>query len=36
MRHNFEVPNISIDLVMKVAGLIEQMGQKRMELRKDK
>lgn len=36
MKGNSEVPNISVDVVMKAAGLIEQMGRKRMELRKEK
>lgn len=36
MRENGEVPNISIDLVMKSAGLIEQMGRERMKLREDR
>ncbi len=31
---NAEVPNISVDLIMKAAGLIEQMGRGRMEPRK--
>jgi hypothetical protein len=30
-----EVPDISIDLVMKVAGLIEKMGQERLKPRKE-
>jgi hypothetical protein len=33
---NGEVPNISIDLVMKSAGLIERMGRERMDARKGK
>ena len=32
---NADVPDISLDLVMKVAGLIEQMGRERMPLRKE-
>ena len=32
---NGEVPNVSVDLVMKAAGLIEQMGRERMKPRKD-
>ena len=33
---NGEVPNISVDLVMKAAGLIEQMGRERMKPRKER
>lgn len=33
---NEEVPNISVDAVMKAAGLIEQMGRQRMKPRDDK
>jgi hypothetical protein len=33
---NQEVPNISVDLVMKAAGLIEQMGRERMKPREEK
>lgn len=32
---NEDVPEISLELVMKVAGLIEQMGRERMPLRKE-
>jgi hypothetical protein len=33
-KRNDEVPNISLDCVMKAAGLIEQMGRERLALRK--
>ena len=36
LEENEEVPDISIDLVMKSAGLIEQMGKGRMKPRSDK
>lgn len=36
MGKNQEVPNISLECVMKVAGLIEQMGRQRLKLRKEK
>ena len=32
---NEEIPDISADLVMKAAGLIERMGHERMKPRKD-
>lgn len=35
VRQNEEVPAVSLDLVMKVAGLIEQMGRERMPPRKE-
>lgn len=35
IEQNADVPDISLDLVMKVAGLIEQMGRERMPLRKE-
>jgi len=31
-----EVPEISVELVMKVAGLLEQMGKERMKLREER
>ena len=31
---NGEVPNVSVDLVMKAAGLIEQMGREKMKPRR--
>jgi PP-loop superfamily ATP-utilizing enzyme len=34
-KKNEEVPNISVDVVMKAAGLIEQMGRERMKLREE-
>jgi hypothetical protein len=36
IKSNNELPNISIESVMKSAGLIEQMGSKSLKLRKDK
>jgi hypothetical protein len=35
VRDNSETPPISLDCVLKAAGLIEQMGRERMRLRKD-
>ena len=35
-KNNEEVPNISVDAVMKAAGLIEQMGRERMKPREEK
>ena len=32
---NGEVPNVSVDLVMKAAGLIEQMGREKMKPRRE-
>ena len=34
--NNQEIPNISLELVMKVVGLIEQMGKHQLSLRKQK
>jgi len=34
MEHNQEIPSIRIELVMKAAGYIEQMGRQRLKLRK--
>ncbi len=34
-KSNAEVPKVSVDVVMKAAGLIEQMGRERMKPRKD-
>lgn len=36
MKENAETPSISLDCVMKAAGLIEQMGRVRMKPRKEK
>ncbi|HOE16640.1 MAG TPA: hypothetical protein PLX02_04010 [Syntrophorhabdaceae bacterium] len=36
LKHNQEIPQISIECVIKTAGLIEQMGQKQLKPRKDK
>ncbi|MFN8669436.1 MAG: hypothetical protein U0164_19775 [Gemmatimonadaceae bacterium] len=36
LQSNGEVPEISVELVMKVAGLLEQMGRSRMKLREDR
>lgn len=36
MRENEEVPNISLECVMKAAGLILQMGHERLKPRKDR
>lgn len=35
-KNNQEIPDISLELVMKVVGLIEQMGKYRLSLRKQK
>jgi hypothetical protein len=35
-KSNQEVPNISVDVVMKAAGLIEQMGREQMKPREEK
>jgi hypothetical protein len=35
LKHNNDVPNISLDCIMKVAGLIEHMGRERLGLRSD-
>jgi len=35
LRANAEIPSISLELVVKAAGLIEQMGQSKMKMRKD-
>ena len=36
LKKDQEIPNISIECVMKSAGLIEQMGRERLKLRKEK
>ncbi len=36
LKKDQEIPNISIECVMKAAGLIEQMGRERLKLRKEK
>jgi len=36
MGKNEEVPSISLECVMKAAGLIEQMGRQRLKPRKEK
>ena len=34
IKHHHEIPDISLDCVLKVAGLIEEMGSRRMTVRK--
>ena len=36
VKGNPETPAISLDCVLKAAGLVEQMGRERMKVRKDK
>jgi hypothetical protein len=36
MKSNLEVPPISFECVMKVSGLIEQMGKQQLKQRKEK